>query len=59
MPKIHLPKMIAVTKIRHDVVHRNGKTIDDVYHNLNSEIVIDAIDTIELFSKDVFLTLTS
>lgn len=59
MPKTHIPKMIAITSIRHDVAHRNGKTVDDVYHDLNSAFVIDAIETIELFSKDVFLTLTS
>ena len=58
MPSTHMAKMSTVTKIRHDVAHRNGKTVDDEYHELNSEAVIDCIKTIELFSKDVFLVLT-
>ncbi|QWZ85147.1 hypothetical protein [Aeromonas sp. FDAARGOS 1404] len=48
---IDISKIIKVTKLRHDIVHRNGKTIDGNKISLNAEDFTQAIDDIKEFSN--------
>ncbi|MDH0177342.1 hypothetical protein N7319_19255 [Aeromonas dhakensis] len=48
---IDISKIVKVTKLRHDIVHRNGKTIDGNKFSLNAEDFNQAIDDIKEFSN--------
>lgn len=48
---IDISKIIKVTKLRHDIVHRNGKTIDGNKISLKAEDFTQAIDDIKEFSN--------
>lgn len=54
----HIGEMKQLIEIRHDLVHRNGKTIEDRYHNLNAPMVNDAMSVIEKFSEDFYNSVT-
>lgn len=48
---IDISKVVKVTKLRHDIVHRNGKTIDGNMNSLNSKDFTQAIDYIKEFAS--------
>ena len=50
---IDISKIIKITKLRHDIVHRNGKTIDGNKISLNTEDFTQAIDDIKEFSNQL------
>jgi len=47
---IDISKIVKVTKLRHDIVHRNGKTIDGNMISLNAQDFTQAIDDIKEFA---------
>jgi hypothetical protein len=59
LPDTHMAKMRKVIEIRHDFVHRNGKTMAGNYHNVDTALVISSIETIENFAHDVFQILSA
>ena len=48
-PKIDISKVSQAVAKRHDIVHRNGKTIDGASIKVSFESVATAIDEIEIF----------
>ena len=50
---IEISELCLITKKRHDIVHRNGKTKDGKPIDLNIAIVIKAIENIEVFVSDL------
>lgn len=59
LPDTHMAKIKKVIEMRHDFVHRNGKTMAGEYHYVDTELVIASIGVIENFANDVFETLSS
>lgn len=47
---IDISKVVKVTKLRHDIVHRNGKTVDGNMNSLNAQDFTQAIDDIKEFA---------
>jgi|TARA_R110001583_G_scaffold13521_1_gene57911 hypothetical protein len=47
---IDISKVVKVTKLRHDIVHRNGKTVDGNMISLNAQDFTQAIDDIKEFA---------
>lgn len=47
---IDISKVVTITKLRHDIVHRNGKTIDGNTISLNPQDFTQAIDDIKEFA---------
>ncbi|QBL10763.1 hypothetical protein E0Z06_15175 [Rheinheimera sp. D18] len=47
---IDISKVVKVTKLRHDIVHRNGKTIDGTMISVSSKDFAQAIDHIKEFA---------
>lgn len=47
---IDISKVVKVTKLRHDIVHRNGKTIDGTMISVSSKDFTQAIDHIKEFA---------
>lgn len=45
--------IVPICEKRHDIVHRNGKTIDDQVIELSSTEVHLALQTIDAFAADV------
>lgn len=58
LPDTHMAKTKKVIEMRHDFVHRNGKTVTGEYHNVDTALVIGSIEVIEKFADDVFETLS-
>ncbi|KNC88283.1 hypothetical protein [Trabulsiella odontotermitis] len=44
-----LKDVLALTRLRHDIVHRNGKTTEGMTHNFTSEILEKAFETVNTF----------
>jgi len=40
--------------LRHDFVHRNGKSKEGEYHQVTTEMVLETISVIEEFSEDIY-----
>jgi hypothetical protein len=59
LPDTHMANMKKVIEMRHDFVHRNGKTIMGEYLNIDTPMVINSIEIIEQFAEDVFDTLSN
>ncbi|WP_149274353.1 HEPN domain-containing protein [Pareuzebyella sediminis] len=45
--------LMSAIKTRHDMVHRNGKNKEGVKIEITKELVVDVIDKVELFVKDI------
>lgn len=58
LPDTHMANIKKVVDMRHDFVHRNGKTVTGEYHNIDTPMVIESIGVIEQFATDVFDTLS-
>jgi hypothetical protein len=58
LPDIHMANMKRVIEMRHDFVHRNGKTVMGEYLSIDTSMVIESIEVIEKFAEDVFDTLS-
>ncbi|WP_141233173.1 hypothetical protein [Pseudomonas sp. Irchel 3E19] len=58
LPDTHMANIKKVVEMRHDFIHRNGKTIMGEYHNIDTPMVIESIGVIEQFAADVFDTLS-
>jgi len=54
---LKLDKTVHITKVRHDIVHRNGKTIKDDLIHIDVDTVKQAIDDIEEFVESLQLKL--
>jgi hypothetical protein len=54
---IDMSQVDVITKIRHDVVHRNGKTKDGTLVHIDEETIIAAIESIEIFAKELQLVI--
>lgn len=50
----HAGRMVQITKIRHDFVHRNGKNKEGIYHSIDTKVVMESISVIEKFSEEVY-----
>ncbi len=48
---IDMSKVVKITKLRHDIVHRNGKSIDGKSISLNDKDFAHAIDDIKEFAS--------
>lgn len=57
LPDSHMAAMQLVIDIRHDLVHRDGKTITGGLHHIDSIAVHRCIAVIEDFANDIFETL--
>ena len=53
MKSLDVSPIAPICKVRHDIVHRNGKTIDDEIITLEPCEVFRAMDTIDAFASDV------
>ncbi|KKW50902.1 hypothetical protein XB02_09260 [Pantoea ananatis] len=49
--KDNMPPVILITKIRHDIVHRNGVDKDGKTVELNNAVVLQAMNDIQVFVK--------
>lgn len=47
-------RMIQITILRHDFVHRNGKNKEGEYHLVTTGMVLETISVIEEFSEDIY-----
>ncbi|MFY0750964.1 hypothetical protein [Pseudomonas sp. NFX5] len=54
LPDTYMAAMQKVIDKRHDLVHRDGKTIDDERHVIDENTVITSIGLIENFANDIF-----
>lgn len=54
LDKRYESQMHKISMMRHDFVHRNGANKDGEYHQLTSLMVFEALETISLYSVDVF-----
>ncbi|WP_024698482.1 hypothetical protein [Pseudomonas avellanae] len=54
LPDTYMAAMQEVIDKRHDLVHRDGKTIDDERHVIDENTVITSIGLIENFANDIF-----
>jgi hypothetical protein len=52
-PQFDLSGAIRVVNLRHDIVHRNGKTMDGQELSINFELAEDAINQVETFLSAV------
>jgi len=50
---IDISELIKITKVRHDIVHRNGKTKESESIHLNSDDMLEMISHIENFSNEL------
>ena len=57
--EIDISKVVKITKVRHDIVHRNGMTSDGDSIMLTEKDIIEAINNIELFSNELEKIITS
>lgn len=53
MKDLDVSPIARICKVRHDIVHRNGRTIDDEVITLELYEVFRAMDTIDAFASDV------
>lgn len=53
MKDLDVSPIVPICKVRHDIVHRNGKTIDDKVITLEPHEVFRAMDTIDAFALDI------
>ncbi|MEW8522509.1 MAG: HEPN domain-containing protein [Candidatus Thiodiazotropha endolucinida] len=51
--EIDISELDRITKVRHDIVHRNGKTKDGQSINLNQSDLLEMITLIENFSNEL------
>ncbi|MFI3049415.1 hypothetical protein [Pseudomonas coronafaciens] len=54
LPDTYMAAMQEVIDKRHDLVHRDGKTINDERHVIDENTVITSIGLIENFANDIF-----
>lgn len=47
LPKLHMDKLVKAIAIRHDIVHRNGKTLKGSSHRLTMENVHQLVDDVD------------
>lgn len=47
LPKLHMDKLVKAIAIRHDIVHRNGKTLKGGSHRLTMENVHQLVDDVD------------
>ncbi|UJF20806.1 hypothetical protein [Shewanella sp. OMA3-2] len=47
---IDISKVVVITKLRHDIAHRNGRTIDGEYVHVSAEDLLLVINEIKQFS---------
>lgn len=47
---IDISKVVVITKLRHDIAHRNGRTIDGEYVHVSAEDLLVVINDIKQFS---------
>ena len=52
---IDISELVKITILRHDIVHRNGKTKEGTQIHLNSNDILKMISHIEKFSKELQL----
>ena len=57
LPDTYMATMQRVIGTRHDLVHRDGKTINDEHHSIDADAVNTSIEVIENFASDIFETL--
>ena len=57
IPKLHMDKLVKAIAIRHDIVHRNGKTLDGIIHQLTMDevhqLVLDVDAAIQHIDKQI------
>ncbi|MEK2607906.1 HEPN domain-containing protein [Pseudomonas shirazensis] len=53
----HMALMQNVIEKRHDLAHRDGKTVNGELHEIDENIVKTSIETIENFAKEIFESL--
>jgi hypothetical protein len=53
MKDLDVSSIAPICKVRHDIVHRNGKTIDDEPITLKPEQVYEAMNTIDALASDI------
>lgn len=46
--------MIRVVNVRHDIVHRNGKTAEGLEHNITQQEALEAIDDIDKYTRSIY-----
>ena len=51
--EIDVSELVKITKVRHDIVHRNGKTKEGEHINLSREDMVSMITNIESFSNEL------
>ncbi|MCD1598215.1 hypothetical protein [Rheinheimera aquimaris] len=54
---IDMSQVDVITKIRHDIVHRNGKTKDGTLVHIDEEKILASIESIEIFAKELQLVI--
>lgn len=59
LPDTYMATMQKVIEMRHDLVHRDGKTINDERLFINEHIVTTSIELIENFANEIFESLES
>lgn len=59
LPETHMAAMHSVIEKRHDLVHRDGKTIKDESHLIDESAVNTSIGVIENFAKEIFESLVA
>lgn len=57
LPDTYMAAMQKVIEKRHDLVHRDGKTIDDEHHFIDEKAVNTSIGLIENFANEIFESL--
>lgn len=55
----HIGNMFRVAQVRHDLVHRNGRSKDGDYHTFDTDYVNKTLEQISLFSVDVYQAVIS
>lgn len=50
---LDISRVVKITKLRHDIVHRNGRTIDGESINIYTDDFYQAIDDIKMFSWEL------
>lgn len=54
LPDTYMNRIKQVIDMRHDFVHRNGKTVAGESHNVDAALVVGSIEVIEGFARDVY-----
>jgi hypothetical protein len=53
MKDLDVSVFAPISKVRHDIVHRNGKTVEDEPISLTPEQVYEAMDTIDDLASNI------